>query len=115
MSLDVDRSFRPYAEILLRWLKSHDPSFHVTSARRSRTVQERLWRDYQAGKSPFTAAPPGCSKHELGLAIDVVSQRRHPKDDPYLHALGRWWRSIGGEWGGEADPIHFALPGKICT
>jgi hypothetical protein len=25
-------------------------------------------------------------------------------------ALGRWWQSVGGTWGGEfKDPIHFEL------
>jgi len=104
----------PAASVLVAWLKRHDPSFVVTSSRRSQAAQERLWAAYKAGKHPYTVAPPGCSKHQLGLAFDIASTKRSPFHDPYLAHLGRYWRSIGGEWGGEKDPIHFGLPGKIC-
>lgn len=112
--MDVDRRFRPYAEALLAALRTVDPSFHVSSARRSAASQKRLWDAYLRGDNRYTVAPPGCSKHQLGFAVDFVSQRRDPLTDPYLRELGEWWRAQGGEWGGTADPIHFALPGKLC-
>lgn len=43
----------------------------VTSAMRDSAKQAKLYEDYIAGKSPFPAAPPGTSKHERGLAVDV--------------------------------------------
>ena len=43
----------------------------VTSAVRDSAKQAQLYQDYISGKSPFPAAPPGRSKHEQGLAVDV--------------------------------------------
>lgn len=114
MSLDVDPRFSRAAQVLLAWLQRYDPNYRVTSSRRSAASQARLYADYLAGKNRYTVAPPGCSKHQVGFAVDVASSKRDPFKDPYLAYLGRWWRSIGGEWGGEKDPIHFALPGKLC-
>lgn len=39
--------------------------------------------------------------HELGRAWDMVG------DPPELRRLGLIWRSWGGIWGGNVDPIHF--------
>lgn len=111
---DLDYRFQPYAELILGWLKQADPYFRVTSTRRSASEQAALRAAYVAGNHPLTVAPVGCSKHQLGLAVDIASSKRDPLTDPYLAYLGKWWRSVGGEWGGEADPVHFALPGKIC-
>jgi LAS superfamily LD-carboxypeptidase LdcB len=94
---------RPYAE----WLLSAAPyaganSVRVTSVVRSRAQQQQLYKNYLAGRSRFPAAPPGRSKHEFGLAFDMVTE-------PFsaLHTLGAWWQSLGGEWS-PTDPIHFA-------
>jgi hypothetical protein len=94
---------RPYAE----WLVSAAPyagatSVRITSVRRSRAQQQQLYNNYLAGRSRFPAAPPGRSKHEYGLAFDMVTE-------PYsaLATLGAWWRSLGGEWS-PTDEIHFA-------
>lgn len=116
MSLDLHPRFMPYASILVGWLKQQDPRFTVTSARRSTKAQEDLYRRFLAGKHPYTVAPPGCSKHQLGLAFDIARSTDPAVNlrDPLLHQLGRYWRSLGGEWGGEADPIHFGLPGRLC-
>jgi len=78
-------------------------SVTVTSARRSRAQQTALYQKFLAGKSQYPVAPPGSSKHEHGLALDIVTV-------PYdaLYTLGRWWKSIGGTWS-TSDPIHFEL------
>lgn len=99
---------RPYAD----WLLSAAPyagatSVRVTSVRRSRAQQAQLYKSYLAGRSSFPAAPPGSSKHEYGLAFDMVTE-------PFsaLDTLGVWWRQLGGEWS-TTDRIHFAAPGPL--
>lgn len=77
----------------------------VTSMRRSRATQRRLYEDYLAGRSKYPAAPPGSSAHELGLAFDAVIQPEHLQA-----AYGQLWEAIGGTWGARFnDPIHFEL------
>lgn len=77
----------------------------VTSTKRSRAQQTALYKNFVAGKAAYPVAPPGTSKHERGLAIDVVVS------PPSMQSVvGRWWQSVGGVWGGQFnDPIHFEL------
>lgn len=107
--------FRPWAEALQDALWRFDRRFILTSGVRSKASQEALYARWLRGEHPLTVAPPGCSKHEGGYAADFARPNVPPLSDPVLFALGRYWRSIGGEWGGERDPVHFALPGRICT
>jgi LAS superfamily LD-carboxypeptidase LdcB len=94
----------PYAEALVAAMRAVDPSTRITSVRRSTTEQARLYRRYLAGLSRFPAAPPGRSKHELGLAFDVVARA------DTLAAAGALWEKWGGRWGGRFnDPIHFEV------
>jgi hypothetical protein len=111
---DLHPAFEPYAAAILKALQSLDPSFVVTSTVRSKRAQEALYAAYRAGKHPLTVARPGCSKHEGGWAVDIARGKVPPLQDRYLHLVGQKWRSLGGEWGGEKDPVHFALPGKVC-
>jgi len=104
----LNPSLRPYA----RWLVSAAPyagarSVRVTSVLRSRAEQAALYSNYLAGRSSFPAAPPGSSKHEYGLAFDMVTE-------PFsaLDTLGAWWRQLGGEWS-PTDRIHFAAAGPL--
>src|SRR5262250_252690 len=99
---------RPYAE----WLVSAAPyagarTWRVTSVKRSRAQQQQLYSNWLAGRSAFPAAPPGRSKHEYGLAFDMVTE-------PFsvLSTLGEWWKTLGGVWS-PSDPIHFESPEKI--
>lgn len=97
-SLDaLDERFRPWAE----WLLRQASGALVTSTWRSRTQQRRLYRRSLNGNRAFPAAPPGQSKHQEGLAIDLVAPA------PELARLGAIWRKAGGIWGGSVDPIHF--------
>jgi len=114
VSMDLDRRFAAYARAILKAAQRYDESFVATSGRRSNREQEALYALYRAGKHALTVAPPGCSKHQLGLAVDIARSRVDPLQDPVLRSLGRAWRSMGGEWGGERDPVHFAMPGKLC-
>ncbi|MHC4067808.1 MAG: M15 family metallopeptidase [Planctomycetota bacterium] len=93
----------PYGELLLRIIRDAGYTVRVTSVFRSLEKQAQLYRLRQAGKWPYPVAPPGGSKHNYGLAWDMVTE-------PYdlLQDAGRVWRSWGGRWG-EGDPIHFEV------
>lgn len=91
----------PWFERLVDEAGRLDRGARVSSAFRSRTEQTRLYRRYLAGQSRYPVAPPGRSYHEYGRAIDLVAQPE------VLRRLGALWRSWGGRWGGERDPIHF--------
>lgn len=88
----------------------------ITSVTRSRSRQVKIWERCMRGASPFPAAFPGTSPHELGIAFDL-------KIDPpgrmvrgpdgrvigqhYL-VLGQLWERLGLRWGGRfRDEIHF--------
>jgi LAS superfamily LD-carboxypeptidase LdcB len=73
----------------------------VTSVYRSFTEQLALYRN--RARNPYPVAPPGSSKHNYGLAWDMVGPRQQ------LENAGRVWQSWGGTWGGQADPIHFEV------
>lgn len=75
----------------------------VTSVFRSYQRQAQLYRLFLAGKMPYTVLPPGRSKHQSGLAFDMVTA--HPEQ------VGSWWRSVGGHWAGPTDPVHFEYRG----
>lgn len=96
--LDLHPDLVPWA----RWLIAHWPYGQITSTRRSRREQAQLYAAYLRGESRYPAAPPGQSKHEVGLAFDYLA-------DPWiLQQLGELWESVGGRWGGHVDdPIHF--------
>lgn len=95
---------QPYAE----WLVSVAPyagarSVRITSVRRSRAKQAMLYQRFLSGQAQFPAAPPGRSRHEYGLAWDMVTE-------PFsaLYTLGQWWKQVGGTWG-PSDAIHFEV------
>jgi D-alanyl-D-alanine carboxypeptidase len=94
----LDPRLQPWA----RWLISLWPYGQLTSTLRTREEQTALYSAYLAGASRYPAAPPGHSKHELGLAFDYVAP------SAVLSELGAVWKSYGGNWGGDGDdPIHF--------
>jgi len=106
------RGLQPFMQPYAEWLLSVAPyagarTARVTSVLRSRAQQQLLYRNWLDGRSSFPAAPPGRSKHEYGLAFDMVTE-------PFsaLHTLGGWWIRAGGEWS-KTDPIHFAAPGEL--
>lgn len=107
----LDRRFRPYAESFFRWSRDLGAPVVVTSARRTWQEQAHLWSLYvKRGRTGLTALPPGRSQHQRGLAWDMATPGVDPKADPWLARLGPLWRSMGGVWGGEADPVHFEAP-----
>lgn len=102
--------FRPYADALLKEARRRDARFVLTSTYRSRQDQRRLYARYMKGESALPALPPGQSQHERGLAVDMARLGIDPQDDELLAELGEEWRSAGGVWGGEVDPVHFEAP-----
>jgi hypothetical protein len=80
----------------------------ITSARRTRKEQERLYRLSQQGKNNgLPATPPGHSSHEIGLAFDMARPGQEPFTDEALQWLGAQWKLQGGTWWA-GDPVHFA-------
>ena len=107
---DLDPRFKPIADALIAALREIDPRYVITSARRSSTAQAQLYARYRRGEpGVFTVAIPGTSAHERGLAVDIARIGLHPMSDPLLHAVGTWWRGVGGVWGGTKDPVHFGI------
>ena len=102
-------SLVPYAEYLLWVAKYNDARFVVTSARRDRIDQARLYARYQRGETTIPAAPPGYSAHEHGLAFDLARIGIDPRTDNLLAAVGGLWQSWGGSYGGRVDPVHFGI------
>lgn len=99
------RDIQPFARALFDIAREAGLNPRITSARRSRREQARLYRLFLAGKTRFPAAPPGKSLHETGTAFDMVVSPASA-----LAELGAIWESWGGRWGGRfKDPIHFDL------
>lgn len=99
----LDRRFRPFAVAMFEAARAAGFNPRITSTRRTRKEQARLYRDYLRHPSGYPAAAPGRSTHARGLAFDMVVT---PKSA--LAALGAVWESLGLTWGGRfKDPIHF--------
>lgn len=92
----------------------------VISGRRSRAEQERLYAQGRTAPGPIvTHAPPGTSKHELGLAFDLAPANAAGLPDWGAPAavwarLGELGEAEGLRWGGRwtdfPDRPHFELP-----
>ena len=87
----LNPAFSPYARWLVDVARQNRLGPVVTSAYRSYEQQAILYRRYLAGQLPYTVAPPGRSKHQLGLAIDVDL----PGNRGSLAVLGAWWERVG--------------------
>lgn len=106
----LDARLVPAAQWIYRVGRYYDPRLVVTSARRSRTDQARLYARYLRGETQLPAAPPGTSQHELGWAFDMARLGIPAANDGYLLWLGWIWETyVGGRHGGTADPVHFGV------
>lgn len=83
-------------------LRAEGIPFRVTSTKRSRAEQQKLFDRFQRGESDLPAAPPGTSKHELGRAIDVVFETEDDLADAVELAADQ-----DLDWFGMDDPVHF--------
>ena len=107
----LDPQFKAVADELIAFLRSLDPRFVITSGLRSFQDQARLFARFQANEPGlYTVMPPGRSQHERGYAVDIARVGVSALNDPVLRAVGLAWRSLGGVWGGEKDPVHFEAP-----
>lgn len=116
----LDPRFRETATAFCVWLSEQGVPVTITSGHRSSAKQRQIWEKAQRGESGgLPALPPGRSLHEHGLAFDMVVTgvpRPRTRSDPYAPlyaAIGHVWKSIGGQWGGDApvgyDPVHFQM------
>jgi len=78
--------------------------YRITSTCRTREEQAILYATYKAGKSKYPALAPGHSKHEKGLAVDVVFD-----GDVELVIGVILARLLGLRWAGPRDEVHFEL------
>lgn len=101
----LDTNIRPFAQELFDIARMANVRPRVTSGIRSYATQQQLYKAWLAGHSKYPAAPPGHSAHEYGLAFDMVVDGDVNQSD-----CGVVWRSWGGIYGGEEDPIHFEHP-----
>ena len=74
----------------------------VTSTWRSQREQEFLYNQFLRGLSSFPVAVPGTSRHQSGLAVDVVALP--PSGLPLLVDA---MRASGFKWAGPSDSVHF--------
>lgn len=101
----ADPRVRKHFTAIFQLAQLINPRAYVSSVKRDSKKQSDLYDAWLAGRSKYPAAPPGTSKHELGLAVDIGGMT-----DSQLAYLGQVWRSWGGRWGGtfrNRDPIHF--------
>jgi len=100
--------WKQWCDWCLSELERRGYSGTVTSGKRSRAEQSRLYQNYITGRSTLPAAPPGRSAHEYGLALDfVVDQGKNSPQQAKAMDLLRGW---GGELV-SGDPVHVQYPG----
>ena len=110
MSRSVETLAQPFKTRVKRWLgflgEFYQAKFTITSTRRSRADQKRLYRRFLRGESAFPALPPGQSRHEHGNALDIVF---HPEPDGALtlEQIGALAARFGIHWAGAGDSVHF--------
>jgi len=89
-------------------LRSNGVQYRVTSTKRTWDEQAVLYQRFLDGLSTLPAAPPGKSKHQLGLAIDVVfdvpGDLEIAVQSAGVHLL---------RWAGLGDRVHFDSPSEL--
>lgn len=106
MSRGLHPKFERYVRGILDVAQAYRLHPRVTSQGRSLALQARLYEKRQRGEHPFPVALPGCSWHNYGLAVDLVSDNNE--------FLGAVWRSWGGQWSPN-DPVHYGVfEGPAC-
>jgi len=96
----------PWAEHLVREARRIGLRVTITSVRRTREEQAKLYARYLAGLNTYPVAPPGRSSPELGLAWDMDVRDTNGRDAAPV--VGAAWKSWGGRWS-PADRVHFTV------
>lgn len=91
---------RPYAIYLYEVAQLNGLEPRITSVYRSWEKQRMLRDRWESGESQLYAALPGKSKHQYGLAFDMVTRNNT--------ALGNLWKQMGGNWW-NSDYPHFEV------
>lgn len=98
----IHPTLKTIARNLPRVARAAGFNVRITSGYRSYATQAKLFRDYVNGVAAYPANPPGQSKHEKGLALDILTDN--------LEGLVNLLTSVGLVWAGPSDPIHFEMP-----
>ena len=110
MSRSLETLKQPFKRRVKAWLRflraTYRIEWTVTSTRRSRSQQLRLYRRFLAGLSRFPALPPGRSRHEHGNALDIVFTPE-PGGVLSLPQIGQVAAQFGVHWAGPGDSVHF--------
>jgi len=94
--------------LLQKIASSYGIKSDITSAYRTYAQQKKLWENPEG----YPVSRPGCTSHELGLAVDLVCRNR---DDNFSGSPSQGQRFLMGigEYLGlytyPSDPIHFTL------
>jgi len=99
----LDPRVRERAELALAWAHRYGLTVTVTSGYRSWAEQEKLYREFVAGRSQFPANRPGDSAHNFGFAWDSVVPANQQWSWNYL-------RRYAGFEVLEHDIIHAQVP-----
>jgi D-alanyl-D-alanine dipeptidase len=99
--LGLHPEVRRRVDAMVEALRGAGYSVTITSAYRSPAEQKRLWA--KRAVNPFPVAPPGCSTHEYGFAVDLVTD--------YDGDLGDLGDDFGLIWAGPRDRVHFDVWG----
>lgn len=99
----LDPRLRPLANWWVSVLREYGQNPVITSGRRSAASQRKLYAEYLAGRNPYPVAKPGTSRHEKGMAFDLVVK------DPQL--VGTIWNELypGVTVWYPKDPVHFEV------
>jgi hypothetical protein len=90
-------------------LSSRGIEIKVSLGKRSTERQAALYAN--RANNPYPVARPGTSKHELGLAVDLVPTGA--RSSGITTAIGEAGEREGLRWGGrfsKPDAVHFELP-----
>ncbi len=89
-------------------LSARGIEIRITSGKRSTERQAALYAN--RASNPYPVARPGTSKHELGLAVDLVPTGA--RSSRISAAIGEAGEAQGLRWGGrfsKPDAVHFEL------
>jgi hypothetical protein len=98
---NIDPKLKTIARNLPRIARALGFNVRITSGYRSYATQSKLYQDYIQGIAHYPANPPGTSKHEKGMALDILSTN--------TEKLVSLLTSVGLRWAGPIDPIHFEI------